>query len=377
VSVALTNTLPPESDIPPLEAEIRRRIAVAGPMPVGEYMALCLSDPEHGYYRTRDPLGASGDFITSPEISQMFGELIGLWMAAVWTRMDSPARVNVIELGPGRGTLMNDALRAVRVLPAFRSAIALHLVEISPAMKARQERTLTGQDLPTSWHERLDAVPEGPAIIIANEFFDALPVSQAVKTASGWHERQIEIDSGGHFAFTNAPEPLPGFEELLSPAVRAAPAGAIFEWRSETEAMELGRRIARDGGAALVIDYGHAESAAGDTLQAVGRHAYADVLGWPGYVDLTAHVDFQALARAVEAMGADAFGPITQGQLLRRLGIETRAAKLKARASQQAAVDVDKAFARLTGHGPGEMGGLFKAAAFAHPAIGVPPAFEI
>lgn len=363
-------------DTLPLEADIRRRIAAAGPMPVGEYMAICLGDPEHGYYRTHEPLGAGGDFITSPEISQMFGELIGLWMAAVWTRMDSPARINVIELGPGRGTLMSDALRAVKVLPAFRSAIALHLVEISPALKAQQERTLTEQNVPTFWHQSLAEVPEGLAIIIANEFFDALPVSQAVKTDSGWHERQVGIDSAGHLAFTIAPELLRGFETLLPAAVRAAPAGAIFEWRSESEAMELGRRIARDGGAALVIDYGHAESAAGDTLQAVGRHAYADVLGAPGYVDLTAHVDFQALARAVEAMGARAYGPITQGQLLRRLGIETRAAKLKARAAAQAATAVDIAFARLTGQGPGEMGGLFKAAAFAHPAIGVPPAFE-
>ena len=376
MSVALADPLPPDIHTLPLEAEIRRRIAAAGPMPVGEYMALCLGDPEHGYYRTRDPIGASGDFITSPEISQMFGELIGLWMAAVWTRMDSPGRVNIIELGPGRGTLMNDALRAVKVLPAFRAAVTLHLVEISPALQAQQERTLAEQKIPTSWHQSLDDVPEGPAIIVANEFFDALPVSQAVKTESGWHERQIEIDSAGHLAFAIAPAPLPGFEALLPPAVRAAPAGAIFEWRSESEAMELGRRIARDGGAALVIDYGHAESAAGETLQAVGRHAYADVLGAPGHVDLTAHVDFQALARAAEAMGARAYGPITQGQLLRRLGIETRAAKLKARASQQVATDVDKAFARLTGHGPGEMGGLFKAAAFAHPAVGVPPAFE-
>ena len=364
------------TDILPLEADIRRRIAAAGPMPVGEYMAICLGDPEHGYYRTHDPLGAGGDFITSPEISQMFGELIGLWTAAVWTRMDQPAQINVVELGPGRGTLMSDALRAVKVLPAFRAAIALHLVEISPALKAQQQKALADEDVPISWHASLADVPEGPAIIIANEFFDALPVSQAVKTDSGWHERRIEIDSAGHLAFTIAPEPLRGFEALLPPAVRAAPPGAIFEWRSETEAMELGRRIAHNGGAALVIDYGHADSAAGDTLQAVGRHVYADVLGAPGLVDLTAHVDFQALARAVEAMGARAFGPITQGQLLRRLGIETRAAKLKARATREAATAIDVAFARLTGHGPGEMGGLFKAAAFAHPKVGVPPAFE-
>ena len=345
-------------------------------MPVGEYMALCLGDPQYGYYLTRDPLGAAGDFITSPEISQMFGELIGLWMAAVWTRMDSPKSINIVELGPGRGTLMNDALRAVKVLPAFRAAIDLHLVEISPALQAQQARTLAEQKILTSWHPSLDDVPQGPAIVVANEFFDALPVSQAVKTDSGWHERQVEIDGAGHLAFTVAPEPLPGFETLLPPAVRVAPTGAIFEWRSESEAMELGRRLARDGGAALVIDYGHAESATGETLQAVGRHAYADVLGAPGHVDLTAHVDFQALARAAEAMGARAYGPITQGQLLRRLGIETRVAKLKARASSQAAAEIDKAFARLTGHGPGEMGGLFKAAAFAHPAVGVPPAFE-
>ncbi len=360
----------------PLEAEIRHRIATAGPMPVGEYMALCLGDPQHGYYRTRDPLGAGGDFITSPEISQMFGELMGLWMAAVWTRMDSPGSIQVIELGPGRGTLMNDALRAVKALPAFRAAVTLHLVEISPALQRQQQQTLAGQGVPMSWHPSLADVPEGPAIIIANEFFDALSVSQAVKTDAGWRERQIEVDAGGHLAFTAAPDPLRGFETLLPPAVRAAPTGAIFEWRSEVEAMETGRRIARNGGAALVIDYGHADSAAGDTLQAVSRHTYADVLSAPGRVDLTAHVDFQALTRAVEAMGANAYGPITQAQLLRRLGIETRAAKLKARATQQAAVDIDKAFARLTGNGPGEMGGLFKAAAFAHPSVGVPPAFE-
>ena len=364
------------TDVQPLEADIRRRIAAAGPMPVSEYMAVCLGDPQYGYYRNRDPLGAGGDFITAPEVSQMFGELIGLWMAAVWTRMGSPANVRVVELGPGRGTLMNDALRAIRVLPAFRDAIALDLVEISPVLQAQQQRTLATQDVPTVWHASLDEVPQGPTILIANEFFDALPVHQAVKTESGWRERCVGIDDAGHLAFTTAQETLPGFETLLPAAARAAPAGSIFEWRSENEAMELGRRIARNGGAALVIDYGHGESAAGDTLQAVGRHTYADVLGAPGHVDLTAHVDFQALARAVEAMGAQAYGPITQAHLLRRLGIETRAAKLKARATLKQATEIDAAVTRLTGQGGGEMGGLFKAAAFAHPALGVPPAFE-
>ncbi len=364
------------TDPSPLEIEIRRRITAAGPMPVSEYMALCLSDPQHGYYTTRDPLGARGDFITAPEISQMFGELIGLWMAATWKKMDSPENVRVVEIGPGRGTLMKDALRALNVMPGFREAIVVHLVEINPILRAQQERMLDGQPTPVSWFASLDEVPEGPQIIIANEFFDALPINQAVKTERGWHERRIEIDAEGHFAFTQAPDPLPHFEALLPPAVKKAPTGAIYEWRDERAAMTLGRRIAKNRGAALVIDYGHAHSDVGDTLQAVGGHAYADVLTRPGEVDLTAHVDFQALLRAAEAMGAVGYGPLEQGELLRRLGIETRAATLKARALPSAVQKVDDALARLTGHGRTEMGTLFKAIALAHPSLGAPPAFD-
>ena len=363
-------------EITPLEVEIRRRIAVAGPMPVGEFMALCLTDHKYGYYTTRDPFGERGDFITAPEISQMFGELIGLWMAAVWNRMGEPANVRVIELGPGRGTMMVDALRAAKVMPAFREAIVLHLVEISQLLRAQQERTFAQLPVPMVWHSALNEVPAGPAIIVANEFFDALPVNQVVKSDDGWHERRIAIDAAGNLAFDLAPEPMRHFAPLLPLALRAAPPGAIFEWRSDSVAMEMGRRLARDGGAALVIDYGHAESAAGETLQAVGRHAYADPLSTPGNLDLTAHVDFQALARAVEAMGAKAFGPIAQADFLARLGIETRAAALKAKATPGAAGDVDRALARLTGHGDTGMGDLFKAAAYAHPSLGTPPGFE-
>ena len=358
----------------PLEAEIRRRIAAAGPMPVGEYMALCLGDPTHGYYMTRDPLGARGDFITAPEISQMFGELIGLWMAAVWKQMGSPDRIRVVELGPGRGTLMNDALRAVQVMPGFHNALTLHLVEISPVLRAQQEHKLSAY--PVTWHAALEEVPKGPAIVVANEFFDALPIDQAVKIDGGWHERRIGIDANGQLVFTVAREPLPFFAQLLPPAVREAPEPSIFEWRADTVAMELGRRIANDGGAALAIDYGHTESATGETLQAVGQHAYANALTSPGELDLTAHVDFQALARAVEAMGANAFGPIEQADFLRRLGIETRAATLKAKASSRAAAEIDSALARLIGRGRTGMGALFKVAAFAHPSVGEPPGFE-
>ncbi len=366
------------AEVTPLETEIRRRIAAAGPMPVGEYMALCLTDRAHGYYTTRDPLGARGDFITAPEVSQMFGELIGLWMAAVWKQMGEPANLRIIELGPGRGTMMSDALRATKVMPTFREAVVLHLVEISPVLQAQQERTFEQLPVPMFWHSTLRDVPTGPVVIVANEFFDALPVSQAVKTERGWHERRIETDPEDKLAFTVAADPIPHFDRVLAPAVRDAPPSSIFEWRSDTVAMEMGRRIARDGGAALVIDYGHAKSAVGETLQAMGQHAYADPLAAPGTIDLTAHVDFQALAQAVEAMGIQSFGPIEQSEFLRRLGIERRAETLRARAQAEGArgTEVEAALARLTGRGRGDMGTLFKAAAYAHPSVGVPPGFE-
>ena len=364
------------SEILPLETEIRRRIAVAGPMPVAEYMALCLADSEHGYYTTRDPLGARGDFITAPEVSQMFGEMIGLWMAATWKQMGSTENLRIIELGPGRGTMMKDALRAAKVMPDFLKAVVLHLVEISPALEAQQQRTLEPLSMPMFWHPALIDVPPGPAIVLANEFFDALPVHQAVKTEHGWHERQIEIDSTGNLAFTIAPDPIPQFDRLLPPALRNAPDASIFEWRADNVAMELGKRLTRDGGAALVIDYGHAQSAIGDTFQAVGRHAYADPLSAPGSIDLTAHVDFQALAKTAEAMGASVYGPVTQSQLLRRLGIMTRATSLKSKTAAGVAADIDAALKRLISEGAAGMGVLFKAAAFAHPALGVPPGFE-
>ena len=363
------------SDISPLEAEIRRLIVAAGPMPLAEYMALCLSDREHGYYTTHDPFGARGDFITAPEVSQMFGEMIGLWMAAVWKQMGSPENLRIIELGPGRGTMLKDALRAAKVLPNFLEAVVIHLVEISPALEAQQQRTLEALPMPIYWHPSLADVPPGIAIVVANEFFDALPIHHAVKTEQGWHERRIEIDSTGKLAFTAAPEPISHFDTLLPPPLRSAPDGSIFEWRADNVALELGKRLMRDGGAALVIDYGHTQSAVGDTLQAVSRHAYADPLSAPGTIDLTAHVDFQALASAVEAMGANGYGPVTQSQLLRRLGIMTRAASLKSKVPDSAA-DIDAALKRLISEGEAGMGALFKAAAFAHPSVGAPPGFE-
>jgi SAM-dependent MidA family methyltransferase len=364
------------TEFSPLEPEIKKLIKSSGPLPVWRYMELCLLHPEHGYYVSRDPLGREGDFTTAPEVSQMFGEMIGLWMAAIWKQMGSPENLRIVELGPGRGTLMKDALRAAQVMPAFREAVVMHLVEISPVLEEQQERTLEHLHMPMFWHPSLDDVPKGPAIIIANEFFDALPVNQMVRTSYGWHERQVEIDADGNLAFTVAPDPSPLFDRLLPPSARDVPVSSIFEWRADRTAMELGRRLARDGGAALVIDYGHIKSAAGDTLQAVGQHAFADPLSAPGSLDLTAPVDFEALGRAVEAMGVDGFGPLEQSTFLRRLGIEQRAISLKAKNANARPADIDAALSRLIGEGRGGMGALFKAAAFAHSAVGVPPGFE-
>ena len=359
-----------------LEAELRRIIAADGPMSVATFMGLCLGHPVHGYYSTRDPFGRAGDFITAAEISQMFGELIGLWAAAVWRAMGAPPQVALVELGPGRGTLMTDALRAARVVPAFAAALHVHLVETSPVLQRRQQETLASFGVPLAWHREPAAVPQGPLIVIANEFVDALPVHQAVKTPSGWHERMVGIGPDGRLMFALHPDPLPGFAAVVPQAVAGAPPGAVYEWRSGDVVAEIARRVGTHGGAALVIDYGHSESALGETLQAVGHHGFVDPLAAPGEVDLTAHVDFAALARAAGAAGARVHGPLSQGAFLRRLGIEARAAALRAHATAAQTADIDAALARLVGAGGATMGELFKAVAFADPKLGALPGFD-
>ena len=288
--------------VTPLEALIRRRIAAAGPMPVAEYMALCLGHPEHGYYRTRDPLGRGGDFVTAPEVSQMFGELVGLWLAAA-----APEARLWVELGPGRGTLMADALRAAGAA-GLRPEV--WFVETSEVLRAEQARRVPG----ARWAERLEDVPEAPAAIVANEFFDALPVRQAVRAGGVWRERVVGLADGRLVFGLGGAVPGP-----------AAPEGAVREWSpaGEAAAGEIGRRLAGAGGAALVVDYGAEapEAGGGDTLQALAGGAFADPLAAPGAADLTAHVDFGALARAAEAAGARAWPPLAQGVFLERLEI--------------------------------------------------------
>jgi SAM-dependent MidA family methyltransferase len=347
-------------------------------MSVALYMELCLTHPEHGYYMTRDPLGSAGDFTTAPEISQMFGELVGLWAAALWRAMNSPSHVGLIELGPGRGTMMLDALRAAQVMPEFRSAIELHMVEISSPLKHLQGQSLAASapDVPVAWHRSIEDVPDGPSIILANEFFDALPIHQAVMCADGWHERVIKIGEDDNFHFSIDRDPIPRFDEFVPSGMRRAKIGEIFEWRPDRTVVELARRVVRSGGAALILDYGHTESGIGDTLQALSGHQFANPLLAPGLLDLTAHVDFQALAQAAARGGALVHGPMPQGEFLRRLGIEERAAALRAGAPQEYAAAIQAAYDRLTDDDRTGMGRLFKVVALTGPKLVVVPGFE-
>jgi len=264
--------------------------------------------------------------------------------------------------------MMADALRALRVLPPLYQSLSVHLVEINPVLREKQKSTLTGVRN-IAWHERLDDVPGGPSVILANEYFDVLPIHQVVKRETGWHERVVEIDGTGQLVFGTAAEPTPRFEALLPPLVRAAPVGAVFEWRPDAEMMRIATRVRDQGGAALIIDYGHLRSEAGDTFQAIARHSFADPLKNPGEADITAHVDFQALARAAEDLGARVHGPVPQGDFLTRLGIETRALTLMAKTTPEISEDISGALKRLIGGGRGSMGSMFKVLAASEPNL--------
>jgi SAM-dependent MidA family methyltransferase len=356
------------TDFSPLQAELEKLIQSSGPMPVWRYMEMCLTHPRYGYYVSRDPLGREGDFTTAPEVSQMFGELLGLWAASVWKAIGSPSVFRLIELGPGRGTMMADALRALRVLPPMYQALSIHLIEINPVLREKQKATLSSARN-VAWHNSIDEVPNGPGVILANEYFDVLPVHQVVKRETGWHERTVELDVNGSLVFGAAPEPIPRFEVLLPPLVRAAPIGAVFEWRPDAEIMKLATRVRDQNGAALIIDYGHLRSDAGDTFQAIARHSFTDPLKNPGQADVTAHVDFQALVRAAEDLGAQVHGPVPQGDFLKRLGIETRAVGLMAKATPEVSGDISGALKRLIGGGRGGMGSMFKVLAISEPHL--------
>ncbi len=349
-----------------LRDRLARRIRAEGPLSLADYMEAALWDKQQGYYATRAPIGAEGDFITSPEVSQVFGELIGLWCADLWQRMGKPDPVLVCELGPGNGTLMADFLRAARIVPAFRRAISLHLVERSPALRAIQEKRLAGEG--AAWHEPVDQLPPGPLLLVANEFLDALPIRQFERLKDGWFERRIGLNQAGALAY------------VLDPA-RAAqdlpdwPEGSIAEICPEAReiARALGGRLKDEGGAALLIDYGYFPSAPGDSFQAVSRHRHFDPLTDPGGADLTAHVDFAALAVVATQAGARAWGPVTQGDFLKALGLAERARKLSAGKPANEAQAIEAACRRLIE--PAQMGSLFKALALTHPSLPAPAGF--
>ena len=349
-----------------LRREIENLIASEGPIGIDRYMALALGHPVHGYYVTRDPLGAAGDFITAPEISQMFGELLGLWAAAIWDMMGRPAPFILAELGPGRGTLMADALRAAGRLPGFLDSCAVHLVETSPALRARQQAALAGHTV--TWHESAGDLPGGPLLLLANEFLDALPIRQFVRGEGGWHERLVGLSETG-LAFGLAPHTtsdLDGTAGRPGDLLEICPAARSL-------ADSLARRLAASGGAALFVDYGPREGELGDSFQAVRRHGFADPLADPGEADLTAHVRFGAVARIARRAGAAAQGPVGQGEFLAALGIRERAVALARGRDETTSRAVAAALARLTG--PKEMGELFKVLAISDPRLGPLPGF--
>jgi len=355
-----------------LREEIATIIAHEGPISVERYMSLALSHPRYGYYMTRDPLGSAGDFVTAPEISQMFGELVGLWITEAWRAAGSPKHAQLVELGPGRGTLMADVLRVGRVSTPFLESIDVHLIETSPTLEAVQRRTLAQSPRPINWSGDFSHTPRGPLFVIANEFFDALPVRHFVKGARGWSERLVGLDQRGGLVFGAAYE--------IEPDLRAqAQQGAIIEVGAIGQRLmvDIAARIAADGGAMLVIDYGYLETSLGETLQAVKRHAYVDPLAEPGEADLTTHVDFAALARAAKSTGAKVLGPVTQGAFLRQLGIAQRAEALSRRATPEQRTDLAAALQRLAGEGDPRktMGSLFKAMAVTHPGMYDLPGF--
>lgn len=341
-----------------------------GPVTVAAYMAAAASY----YYSHAVPFGVQGDFTTAPEISQMFGEMTGAWCVDVWMQSGRPETVHLVELGPGRGTLMADILRSATAWPDFRNAAQVHLVESSRRLRAVQETALAGCGVEVFWHDDLSSVPAGFTLVVANEFFDALPVHQFIRQDGAWHERAVGHDAGKNAFFFTVLPPTVDIDGIMPPDFATAAESSVFEISpaSLTVMETLSERLDRDGGAALIVDYGHAQSGLGDTLQALRRHAYADVLENPGGQDVTAHVDFAMLARAARAKSATVFGPVGQGAFLNALGIGLRAEALGKNATPEQREDIARALYRLTSSAG--MGVLFKVMAIVPAKSAVVPA---
>lgn len=363
----------------PLEAKLKARIRREGPIPVADYMRACLEDPEHGYYRRQAAIGAAGDFVTAPEISQVFGELIGLWCAVVWHGMGSPPRLNLVELGPGRGTLMRDALRAARIVPGFREALAVHLVDSNATLQGTQEAALADAEASLHVHDTADAttmgsrIPDGPTILIANEFLDTLPIQQLVFAGGQWRVRAVALHDGrlgfeADAAGTAASIPLP---PALAP--QEGDVLEVCDGHAFCADDILKTRAGRGPLAALFIDYGHAATGFGDTLQGVAGQAYVSPFHAPGETDLSAQVDFQHFAEACRGAGLTTDGPIAQAELLGRLGIVERASRLMA-ANPARAAEIEAGVSRLLA--PSGMGSRFLAIGVRSHGVATLPGFD-
>lgn len=354
-----------------LKQRIAALIAASGPIPVADYMALCLFDPRHGYYTTREPFGAAGDFTTAPEISQMFGELLAVWLRTAWDAAGRPQPFVLAEIGPGRGTLMKDMLRALSKLdPGFTAQATVAMIETSPRLAEVQKATLGNAAAGIDWHQTIDTLPPLPLLIVGNELFDAIPVRQFVRAGGAWRERAVTLDDAGNLQFVAGAASLD--PSLLPPDAANAADGAIVEAAPARAALmqAVAARISAYGGAGLFIDYGYLTPGIGDTLQALRKHRYEDVLASPGLADLTSHVDFHALAEAAQHHGL-AVHLATQGAFLLGLGLLERAGRLGANSDASARDKIHGEVERLAG--PDSMGNLFKVLAVTPPGIAVPP----
>ncbi|MBO6718775.1 MAG: class I SAM-dependent methyltransferase [Rhizobiaceae bacterium] len=348
-----------------LERRIAELIAASGPMSVADYMVMCLFDPRAGYYTTREPFGRAGDFVTAPEISQMFGELVAVWLYSRWKDAGTPKDAVIAEIGPGRGTMMRDMARTFRQIdPAFCEAARFALIETSERLRKVQQETLAGAGIEFSWHDSVESLPDGPPFIVGNELFDAVPIRQFVKTAQGWRERVVGLGKQEELVFLAGASGID--TALLPPDAATAGEGAIVELAPVREAMmeAICARVAGSGGAGLFIDYGYLEPAVGDTLQALREHKYDDVLAHPGEADITAHVDFARLRAVAERYDLQA-ELTSQGKFLLDQGLLERAGRLGAALDEAGRQTIREAVERLAA--PDQMGELFKVLAVTSP----------
>ncbi len=329
-----------------LKEFLAEEIRTDGPMDIATFMDHVLSHPEYGYYRRQDPFGAQGDFITAPEVSQIFGEMVGAWVADIWNQIGSPAAFMLAEAGPGRGTLMADIMRAGGAARGFKEAARIHLIETSPALREKQGAALAAYNV--NWHESPETLPRDiPLILIGNEFLDALPVHQLVKTVQGWDERVVELSGSGlYFGHRKAPQAL---IDLVPGDLPSVPPGNVFEVSPQRKAFieEVCQRLKGQGGAALFIDYGEDKPEIGDSLHAIYQHERVPVLKNPGQADLSTNVDFGAVKRVAADSGAVVHGPATQARFLKALGVEVRASHLRGKANEKQAEDIETALQRL------------------------------